>query len=71
MLLYNKKEVKDMRPLKVKAIVLEDFNDKMNDGKLVEKDARIELAYGRFEELKELGYVKEDKSIISEKKEDK
>lgn len=60
-----------MRPLKVKAIVLEDFNDKMNDGKLVEKDARIELGYGRFEELKELGYVKEDKSIISEKKEDK
>lgn len=60
-----------MRPLKVKAIVLEDFNDKMNDGKLVQKDATIELAYGRFEELKELGYVKEDKNIISEKKEDK
>lgn len=60
-----------MRPLKVKAIVLEDFNDKMNDGKLVEKDAIIELAYGRFEELKELGYVKESKNIIDTKKEDK
>lgn len=60
-----------MRPLKVKAIVLEDFNDKMNDGKLVEKDAIIELGYGRFEELKELGYVKESKNIIDTKKEDK
>lgn len=48
-----------MRPLKIKAKVLEDYNDSLNDGKLVEKDAIIELDYNRFEFLKSIGKVEE------------
>lgn len=50
-----------MRPLKVKAIVVEEYNDSTNNNKLVEKDAIIELDYGRFELLKNKGKVEEYK----------
>ena len=53
-----------MRPLKVKAKVIEEYNDSLNNGKLVEKDAIIELSYGRFEELKAKGKVEEYKEPI-------
>ena len=44
-----------MRPLKVKAKVIEEYNDSLNNGKLVELD------YGRFELLKNKGKVEEYK----------
>ena len=50
-----------MRPLKVKAIVIEEFNDSKNNGELQELDKVLELDYGRFEQLKALGKVKEYK----------
>ena len=50
-----------MRPLKVKAKVIEEYNDSKNNGKLVELDSIIELDYGRFEQLKALGKVVEYK----------
>lgn len=59
-----------MKPLKIKAKVLEDYNDSLNDGKLVEKDAVIELDYNRFEFLKSIGKVeefKEEKQSILKK----
>lgn len=59
-----------MKPLKIKAKVLEDYNDSLNDGKLVEKDAIIELDYNRFEFLKSIGKVeevKEEKQSILKK----
>ena len=40
-----------MRPLKVKAKVIEEYNDSLNNGKLVELDSIVELDYGRFETL--------------------
>ena len=61
-----------MRPAKVKVKVIEEYNDSLNNGKLVEKDDIFELDYGRYEQLKSLGKVeeyKEIKTII--KKEDK
>lgn len=50
-----------MRPLKVKAKVIEEYNDSLNNGKLVELDSIIELDYGRFELLKNKGKVEEYK----------
>lgn len=50
-----------MRPLKVKAKVIEEYNDSLNNGKLVELDSIIELDYGRFELLKNKGKVVEYK----------
>ena len=65
------KEVKDMRPLKVKAKVIEEYNDGLNNGKLVEKDSILDLDYGRYEQLKALGKVIEYKEPIKlTKKED-
>lgn len=66
-----------MRPLKVKAIVIEEFNDSKNNNKLVEKDSIIELDYGRYEFLRSIGKVEEYKETIKsfikkeEEKEDK
>lgn len=66
-----------MRPLKVKAIVIEDYNDSKNNNKLVEKDSIIELDYGRYEFLRSIGKVEEYKETIKsfikkdEEKEDK
>ena len=64
-----------MRPAKVKVKVIEDYNDSLNNGKLVEKDAIIELDYGRYEQLKALGKVEEykepAKSIFTKKEENK
>lgn len=60
-----------MRPLKVKAKVVKEYNDSKNNDRLIELDTIIELDYGRFEQLQALGYVeeyKESKSVI--KKED-
>ena len=64
-----------MRPLKVKAIVIEEFNDSKNNGELQELDKVLELDYVRFEQLKALGKVEEYKEAIKpiikkEKKED-
>lgn len=61
-----------MRPLKVKAIVIEEFNDSKNNGELQELDKVLELDYGRFEQLKALGKVKEYKEPLKPifKKED-
>ena len=70
MIYYNKKEVKDMRPLKVKAIVIEEFNDSKNNGDLQELDKVLDLDYGRFEQLRALGKVKEYKEPAKIKKED-
>ena len=53
-----------MRPLKVKAIVIEEFNDSKNNNELVELDKILELEYGRFEELKAKGKVEEYKEPI-------
>ena len=53
-----------MRPLKVKAIVIEEYNDSKNNNKLVELDSIVELDYGRFEQLRALGKVKEYKETI-------
>jgi hypothetical protein len=50
-----------MRPLKVKAKVIEEYNDSLNNGKLVELDSIVELDYGRFELLKNKGKVEEYK----------
>ena len=50
-----------MRPLKVKAKVIKEYNDSKNFDRLVELNAIIELDYGRFEQLKALGYVEEYK----------
>jgi len=50
-----------MRPLKVKAKVIEEYNDSLNNGKLVELDSIVELDYGRFETLKAKGKVEEYK----------
>ena len=63
-----------MKPLKVKAIVIEDYNDSKNNNKLVEKDSIIELDYGRFEFLRSIGKVEEYKEPIKsfiKKEEDK
>lgn len=60
-----------MRPLKVKAKVIKEYNDSKNNDRLIELDTIIELDYGRFEQLQALGYVeeyKESKSVV--KKED-
>ena len=46
-----------MRPLKVKAKVIEEYNDSKNNNKLVELDTIVELDYGRFEQLESLGKV--------------
>lgn len=53
-----------MRPLKVKAIVIEEFNDSKNNGELQELDKVLELDYVRFEQLKALGKVEEYKESI-------
>ena len=53
-----------MRPLKVKAKVIEEFNDSKNNNELVELDKILELEYGRFEELKAKGKVEEYKEPI-------
>lgn len=53
-----------MKPLKIKVKVLEDYNDSMNDGKLVEEGSIIELDYGRYEQLKAKGKVEEYKESI-------
>lgn len=53
-----------MRPLKVKAIVIEEFNDSKNNGELQELDKIMELDYGRFEYLRSIGKVKEYKEPI-------
>ena len=53
-----------MRPLKVKAKVIEEFNDSKNNGKLIELDTILELDYGRYEQLKALGKVEEYKEPI-------
>lgn len=50
-----------MKPIKIKAKVIEDYNDSLSGGKLVEKDSIIELEYGRYEQLKSLGKVEEYK----------
>lgn len=50
-----------MRPLKVKAKVIEEYNDSKNNDKLVEEGTVIELDYGRFEQLRALGKVEEYK----------
>jgi hypothetical protein len=58
-----------MKPLKVKAVVLKDFNDKVTN-ELIEKDKDEvekgiakprEFDYARFEELKSKGFVEEYK----------
>jgi hypothetical protein len=58
-----------MKPLKVKAVVLKDFNDKATN-ELIEKDKEEvekgiakprEFDYARFEELKSKGFVEEYK----------
>lgn len=60
-----------MRPLKVKAIVIEEYNDSKNNDELVELDTIVELDYGRFEQLRALGKVEEYKEPIKTiKKED-
>ena len=64
-----------MRPLKVKAKVIEEYNDSKNNNQLVELDTIVELDYGRFEQLKALGKVEEYKEpakpfIKKEEKED-
>ena len=66
MIYYNKKEVKDMRPLKVKAIVIEEFNDSKNNDELQELDKVLELDYRRFEQLRAKGKVKEYKEPIKD-----
>lgn len=66
MVYYNKKEAKDMRPLKVKAIVIKEFNDSRNNDELQELDKILELDYGRFEQLRALGKVKEYKEPIKD-----
>ena len=53
-----------MRPLKVKAIVIEEFNDSKNNEELQELDKILELDYARFEQLKALGKVEEYKEPI-------
>ena len=50
-----------MRPLKVKAKVVKEYNDSKNNDRLIELDTIIELDYGRFEQLQALGYVEEYK----------
>ena len=52
-----------MRPLKVKAIVIEEFNDSKDNDKLQELDKVLELDYGRYEQLRALGKVKEYKDL--------
>ena len=60
-----------MRPLKVKAIVIEEYNDSKNNDELVELDTIVELDYGRFEQLRAWGKVEEYKEPIKTiKKED-
>lgn len=54
-----------MRPLKVKAIVIEEFNDSRNNDELQELDKILELDYGRFEQLRAKGKVKEYKETIT------
>lgn len=53
-----------MRPLKVKAKVIEEYNDSKNNDKLVELDSIVELDYARYEQLKALGKVEEYKEPI-------
>lgn len=53
-----------MRPLTVKAKVIEEFNDLKNNGELQELDKVLELDYGRYEQLKALGKVEEYKEPI-------
>lgn len=53
-----------MKPLTIKAIVIEDYNDAENNGELVEKDKILELNYGRYEYLKSKGKVEEYKEPI-------
>lgn len=62
-----------MRPLKVKAKVIEEFNDSKNNGELQELDKILELDYGRFEQLRSLGKVEEYKEPVKPilKKEEK
>ena len=62
-----------MRPLKVKAKVIEEYNDSKNNGKLQELDKVLELDYVRFEQLKALGKVEEYKEPVKPfiKKEEK
>ena len=55
-----------MRPTKVKVKVIEEYNDSLNNNKLVEKDAIIELEYGRYELLKSKGKVEEYKEPIKD-----
>ena len=59
-----------MKPLKVKVVVLKDFNDRLNNYQLVERDKEEvekgiakprELDYPRFEELRAKGFVEEYK----------
>lgn len=54
-----------MRPLKVKAIVIEEFNDSRNNDELQELDKILELDYGRFEQLRAKGKVEEYKETIT------
>ena len=59
-----------MRPLKVKAKVIKEYNDSKNNDRLIELDTIIELDYGRFEQLQSLGYVveyKETKTTFTKK----
>ena len=58
-----------MRPTKVKVKVVEEYNDSLNNGELVELDKVLELDYARYEQLKSLGKVEEYKEPIKEKKE--
>jgi len=60
-----------MKPLKVKAIVIEDFNDSKNDGKLEEEGKVLDLDYGRYEELKAKGKVEEYKDPLKPIKKEK
>lgn len=59
-----------MKPLKVKVVVIKDFNDRLNNNQLVERDKEEvekgmikprELDYPRFEELRSKGFVEEYK----------
>jgi len=59
-----------MKPLKVKVVVIKDFNDRLNNNQLVERDKEEvekgmvkprELDYPRFEELRAKGFVEEYK----------
>lgn len=63
-----------MKPLTIKAKVIQDYNDSKNNGKLVEEGSIIELDYARYEQLKSIGKVEEYKEPIKlikkEEKED-